>query len=77
MSRIVKVHRTRTHFGVRYWDVETDRGRRSFAVKDPNRSVVNVTDDWVVVRDTLGNSYEIESLSAMDRRSQALIENVV
>ncbi len=77
---VTTVHRvmgTKTHFGIRYWDVETDRGRRRFAVKDPTRSVLYLTDDRMLVRDTLGNSYTIESFAALDKRSRQLVENVL
>lgn len=77
VSTIHKVNATKTHFGVRFWDVDTDRGRSRFAVKDPSRSVLHLTDDRMLVRDTLGNSYAIGSLAALDQRSRDLIENVV
>jgi hypothetical protein len=77
MPRIRQVLSTRTHFGVRYWDVLTDLGRRHFAVKDPSRSVLYLTDDRFVVRDTLGNSYAIESYEALDKKSRAFIDNVL
>jgi len=76
-ATVRKVVGTKTHFGVRYWDVETDRGRRRFAVKDPSRSVLYLTDDRMLVRDTLGNSYAIESLAALDKRSRELVQNVL
>jgi hypothetical protein len=77
LARILRVHETQTRFGVRYWDVETDRGRQRFAVKDPNRSVIAQSDDRMTVRDTLGNSYEIESLKGLDRKSQEEVEKVL
>jgi hypothetical protein len=77
VSTVRKVHATKTHFGVRYWDVETDRGRRRFAVKDPSQSVLHLTEDRMMVRDTLGNSFAIESFAALDKRSRQLVENVL
>lgn len=77
VSTIHRVRATRTHFGARFWDVETDRGRRTFAVRDPSRSVLYLDGDGMLVRDTLGNSYTIPSLTGLDRRSRELIENVV
>jgi hypothetical protein len=77
VATVLKVVDTRTHFGIRYWDVETDCGRRRFAVKDPTRSVLYLPGDRLLVRDTLGNSYAIESLAALDKRSRQLVENVL
>ena len=77
VSTVRKVHATKTHFGVRYWDVETDRGRRRFAVKDPSQSVLHLTEDRMMVRDTLGNSFAIESFAKLDKRSRQLVENVL
>jgi hypothetical protein len=77
VPRITRVIRTRSHFGSRYWDVETDRGRRKFVMKDPNKSVTRLGQDRLIIRDTLGNGYEIESLSALDAVSRAEVARVV
>lgn len=75
--RIVRVLRSIVNFGSRYWDVETDRGIRRFIMKDPNKNVFWVTDDHLVLRDTLGNRYEIVSLRALDEASRAEIDRVM
>jgi hypothetical protein len=77
VAKIQRVLSTKTHFGVRFWEVQTDRGRRHFAMKDPSRNVLYLTDDRLMVRDSLGNSYAIESFAALDKRSRTLIENVL
>lgn len=35
LPRILKVYQTESHYSNRYWDVETDGGRRQFVIKDP------------------------------------------
>ena len=77
VPRVKRVVRTRANFGNRYWDVETDRGRRNFVMKHPSVNVTWLTDDHLIVRDALGNRYEIESLSALDSASQAFVNRVV
>jgi hypothetical protein len=77
LAKVLRVIKTTTHFGTRFWDVETDKGRRKFALRDPNRNVLYSDDDRILVRDTLGNYYEIESLSKLDRRSVTEIEKVI
>jgi len=77
VPKITKVTRTESTFGNRYWDVETDRGLRRFLVTDPNVNVLWLTDDRLVIRDTFGNRYEIDSFSALDKRSKTEIEKVI
>jgi hypothetical protein len=77
LPRVTRVRRTSAHFGNRYWEVETDRGPRRFLMKDPNKNAVWVTPDHLVVRDTLGNRYEIPSVSALDDASRAHMDRVL
>ena len=77
VPKITRVASTYTNFGARYWHVETDRGCRSFVMKDPSKNVTWVTDDRLIIRDTLGNRYEIESFGGMDPRSRAEVEKVI
>jgi hypothetical protein len=77
MPRIVRVLRTHAHVGTRYWQVETDHGPRHFVVRNPNRDVVWVTNDRVVLRDPLGNRFEILSLIALDTASRAEVDKVI
>jgi hypothetical protein len=77
MPKITKVSKTSAHFGNRYWDVETDRGARRFLMKDPNKNVIWVTDDRLIIRDTQGNRYEIESFSALDSRSKFETDKII
>lgn len=77
---IPKIHRvpaTNAHFGSRYWEVETDCGPRRFLIKDPNASVVWVTSDHIIIKDTMGNRYEIESLAALDDGSRLHVDRVL
>jgi len=77
ITRITRVDRTRTHFGTRFWEVETDRGARHFAMKDPSHSVSHFDDGRMVLWDTMGNCYEIESFEHLDEHSQKQVEKIV
>ena len=77
MPRITRVLRTHAHVGTRYWHVETNHGPRHFVVRNPNRDVVWVTSDHVVLRDPLGNRFEIPSLTALDAASRAEVDKVI
>jgi hypothetical protein len=77
IPRILRVLRTETVFGTQYWDVETDRGPRRFAVKSDNRNAAWVDADHLVLRDTLGCRYDIRPFSALDAASHAAVEKVM
>jgi len=77
LPRITKVNRTAATFGNRYWDVQTDCGAREFLIKSPETDVTWITDDRCILRDALGNCYEIESLEALDRTSRTNAEKVL
>ena len=78
VTRITHVRQTRTHFGTRFWEVDTDRGPRTFAMRNPYANVTFADDnDRVIVRDTMGNCYEIESLADLDRHSRYQVEKVI
>jgi hypothetical protein len=74
---ITGVFAAKAVFGVRYWHVETDLGERHFALKNAAKNAVWLTDDHLVLTDTLGCRYEVPSLAALDPRSRAAIEGVL
>jgi hypothetical protein len=77
LARITSVISAQAHFGIRYWHVETDMGERRFALKDAAKNAVWVTDDYLILRDTLGCRYEIPSLDALDPRSRLEILKIL
>jgi len=77
VPRITRVFRTEAQFGNRYWDVATDCGPKKFLMKDPHSNVTWISTDRLVIRDTLGNRYEIESLNRLDARSRAEVEKIL
>ena len=77
IPRITRVMHTEAHFGNRYWHVDTDVGERRFTMKEPARNAVWVTDDHLVVRDTLGNRYEVKPFSALDAASRLEVLKII
>lgn len=67
ITRVVSIDVT---FGTRYWEVETDRGPRWFALREPGKNVIWLGEDHLVLRDTAGNRYEIPDLAVLDARSR-------
>lgn len=74
ISRVISAH---VAFGQRTLSVETDKGVRTFALKNVNRNVQWLSDDRVIVRDTAGNRFEIPSLSALDAASRDLLMLII
>ena len=77
LPSIIRVIKTKAAFGNRYWDVETDCGPRQFLMKSPETNATWLTDDHCILRDTLGNCYEIESIEKLDPESRAKAQSVL
>jgi len=77
MPRITRVISATASFGVRYWHVETDLGERHFALKQASKNATWVSEDHLILRDTLGCLYEINPFSALDSRSRAEVDKVL
>lgn len=74
---IESVEHSFVNHGHRYLKVRTDRGFRYFNLKEPGKNVTHVTDDHLVIRDSMGNRYEIPSLRALDADSRRRLELVL
>ena len=70
LATISSVESVDVRFGTRYWKVETDRGPRWFALREPGKNVTWLSDTRLVLRDTAGNRYEIRDLAALDAASR-------
>jgi hypothetical protein len=73
LTRITRVNRIDVQFGTRYWEVETERGPRWFALREPGKNVLWLGSDHLIVRDTAGNRFEIADLSSLDGRSRRFV----
>lgn len=73
---ILRVVETEASFGTRNWKVETDRGTREFAMKNPFLSIRWVNDDEMIIKDVIGNRFRVPSFKALDAHSRAEIEKV-
>ncbi len=76
-SRVERVHSIRNEYGVSYWDVSTDRGRREFIAKNVAENAQWLGDRRLMILDVDGNRFEVADLFAMDKKSVGLIEMVV
>lgn len=72
--KIKKIISLKERFGYSYWNVKCDKGDFSFTVKDTFRNIIHVSEDRVIILDVDSNRFEIESLSALDRKSFRKLE---
>ena len=77
ISKIEKVISASSIFGKRVVKAQTNRGVVSFAIKNPNHSIIHLPEDKVVIKCAIGNRYEIPSLSQLDKESKGEIEKVI
>jgi hypothetical protein len=73
MPRIQAVLRMDESLGVESWTVETDKGERTFEVRDPRRNVRRISGRRVLIKDVDGNRYEVPNWAALDKKSIALL----
>jgi len=77
MPQITRVASIETIFGSHYWKVETDKGSCEFAFKEPGKNVTYLNQDHLVLRDAIGNRYEIPSLSQLDANSRRQVNKIL
>lgn len=60
--------------GSLFWEVMTDKGARSFTVKNRYRDISILASGKMIIRDTDDNQYEITDYNSMPPRSRKLLE---
>ena len=59
------------------WQVDTDRGPRTFEIRSSRRDIRVLPQGRVLIRDADGNQYEIRNYRRLDPASRALVDNQV
>jgi hypothetical protein len=77
IPRIHRVLSLKNRFGVLSWEVETDRGVRTFEIRERDDIRRLPGTHRILLRDVDGNRYEIPDTTQLDAASQALLETVV
>ena len=77
LPRIVRIRRADPRYGNRYWWVDTDRGPAHFLMGSPETHVIYPSPDRMIVKDVMGNVYEIFPVSGLDARSLAEMDKVI
>ena len=74
---VTRVTNLRNEYGVSYWEVETDRGRREFVAKNVAENAQWLGDSRLFILDVDGNRFEFSDLRKLDKKSQAFIDVVL
>src|SRR5690606_36426341 len=70
IAQVIEVPESMVNHGHRYVRVLTDRGERYFNLKEPGKNVSWLSTDHLIIRDSMGNRYEVPSLQALDQESR-------
>lgn len=73
---ILRIHAIREEFGSLYWQVDTDRGPRSFVLRSPAESILQLSPKRLMISDVEGNRFEIPDLSQLDPRSVRWLDKI-
>lgn len=76
-AEVQKIVALQNEYGVTYWTVDTDRGRREFVAKSVSENAQWLGDSRLMIFDVDGNRFEVPNIEALDRRSQGLLESVL
>ena len=72
--KITQVYSVKEKYGFSYWKAKTESGDVSFTLHDTSRSITKVGEDRLFISDVDANRYEIESFTALDRKSRKCME---
>ena len=73
IPKILRILDCSEKYGILKWNVETDRGQRSFSIRNRHSDIKMLYDGRVLVRDSNDNRYEIPDFRVLDKHSRALL----
>lgn len=73
---IEKIHSLTEEYGQHRWDVETDRGRRVFYVRNWRDNVHELSPVRYLIVAVDGSRYEIRNIDALDSKSRAWLDRL-
>jgi len=73
MPRIDSINNVEETLGVATWTVTTNKGRRTFDVRDPRTTIRTMGEGRVIIKDVDGNRYEIRDWYRLDRKSMSFL----
>lgn len=73
---VTKVSNILDEYHYFHWYVETDRGATDFFMGTPRRYITPFNHNSLLIKDLKGDMYHIADLTALDKKSQELINKV-
>lgn len=73
MPRVKSIDNVTETLGVESWTVTTDKGERTFDVRDPRRGVRKMAEGRVIIKDVDGNRYEIRNYTELPGPAERLL----
>lgn len=77
VHRITKINSLKNEFGFFYWDVETDRGPKEFAMYWNKAYCFEVNERGRMIIDTDGNQYSIPDMAQLDEASRRIFSQQI
>jgi hypothetical protein len=71
---IQKIYRVKEQFGIHEWEVDTERGHVTFAVRGLNQNIKQLPPARLFVTDVRGNRYDIPDYRELDAESYLHIQ---
>jgi len=69
IPKIIKIHEAYEKYGLLKMNVDTDRGKYKFDVKNRNADIKIMYDGRVLIKDSSDNRYEIPNFDELDKTS--------
>ena len=76
-ARITQINAIYEEFHIPKFEVETDRGPRSFEIGSTRRDIRILDGGRILIRDADGNRFEISDYRTLDPISQGMIETII
>jgi len=77
MPRIIKILDVNEEYRYTRWEVETEKGFRSFQIKSRRRDIRPYDNGRVIFHDVDGNRYEITDYKKLDKNSLKLLRSEI
>ena len=77
VPKIEKVMQVKEEFGTSTWDVQTDRGRRTFIVQNIRESVQTLSPTRLLVTDKDGTRYEFPDVDQLEPDAYTALQRVL
>jgi hypothetical protein len=73
LPKVTRVNNAREEFGTVIWDVETDRGPRTYMLRGMKDSVIELGGARLLITDVDGNRFEIPDMTRLPARALNLV----